>query len=907
MVAAAVLAVSLGGVPLAAQSTAQAQGLSVIGPLSPDHGFPQYAEDKTGTRLEPCLVSPVVAPGVVGGDPCGLTTTIPNGDGTSVFFPENFPAEFFYSRVVSVMNITDAAGVVTGKATFVGGLEGAFATSAAPNQQIMFARLRIWITAGALLPNTTYTAVHPYGTSTFTTNEFGGLKPGQNTNDVGCLGGGIGGLALCVGSTVGTNPLLSNTNIGPFMRMATINPAPAGYLGDPALTGTITGSTFTDATGKAQNYFRVIGPSVNGLPGASKSWETDQFSLWGKLYTGLPLSPGIISDRAEYHQSAFGKKVTLFAHSNSAATVTASVNGAAPVTLNSNGSGRFYAVVDSAAPAGSIVDYTTTIPVNPPVNGVSSLSTTLKATLVDQVAIDAASLSVNGTLTVIARSSDQLTPPVLSAFNVENPAEPLGNLANGILSIAQPVPASSIRITSTNGGSSVVHVNLALSKIQDTVSIVSANPTTSGINTPVRLTVTINTNGSVTPLSGTVTFRYGGTPGTLIGSTSAFAGNTAFIDWTPTATGTYVILADYSGDANYLVATSVAGLTYSVKSTPTMTITGPASGATNTPITLTATVNFPGTLGTGAVTFASNSGAITCGTGSATTTSTAPARITATCVFTPIVSGTNTFTASYAGDATNLAATTATPLSVTVLGNSTTVLTITNATSTSVSSTSATPSMSVNLASGATTYGMTVIANAGTATGNVTFLDGVNIIPSTAITPAGQTVLGTAYTIQLAAGTHTLSAQFAGNATAAASTSATITVTVNGATASSATTITRVVSNTTPVGAAKAWSLSATVAGPTGSTIPQNGTVTLVIRSGAGGNATVTLTPTTTVTAGARTFTGSITLDSTGKSALWARGTTVTVPTATYNPAAGSTFAASTVTPTTPFITVALQ
>lgn len=41
MVAAAVLAVSFGTVPAVAQlSTGQAQALAVIGPISPDHGFP---------------------------------------------------------------------------------------------------------------------------------------------------------------------------------------------------------------------------------------------------------------------------------------------------------------------------------------------------------------------------------------------------------------------------------------------------------------------------------------------------------------------------------------------------------------------------------------------------------------------------------------------------------------------------------------------------------------------------------------------------------------------------------------------------------------------------------------------------------------------------------------------------
>ena len=67
-------------------------------------------------------------------------------------------------------------------------MEGTFATAngaPAVGQQIVFARTRIRVTSG-LCPNTTYQFVHPFGTTTLTTDSAGAIPANVGTVDVGC-------------------------------------------------------------------------------------------------------------------------------------------------------------------------------------------------------------------------------------------------------------------------------------------------------------------------------------------------------------------------------------------------------------------------------------------------------------------------------------------------------------------------------------------------------------------------------------------------------------------------------------------------------------------------------------------------------------------------------------------------
>src|SRR5213083_1247453 len=83
-----------------------------MGPVDPVHGFPQYYQDSTGLALQPCL-DLVCDPALPVPDP-----TLP------VSFPNNFPDEFFYSRVINTMTV----GAM--KVVYVAALEGSFANGA---------------------------------------------------------------------------------------------------------------------------------------------------------------------------------------------------------------------------------------------------------------------------------------------------------------------------------------------------------------------------------------------------------------------------------------------------------------------------------------------------------------------------------------------------------------------------------------------------------------------------------------------------------------------------------------------------------------------------------------------------------------------------------------------------------
>lgn len=163
-----------------------------------------------------------------------------------------------------------------GDASLIMGLEATYAGTGAPvsGQQIVFSRLRIRIdvpSAG------TYTVTHPYGLVTFAVttpgvgainSEVGAPIISDSTNgkigDFGCL------VAPCDFS------LALGGATFPFL-VAASPAAPAGYIGDPAISQTVTGSP----TGN--NFFRVQGPAGSDLGGAGiHTIETYSFSVQGK-------------------------------------------------------------------------------------------------------------------------------------------------------------------------------------------------------------------------------------------------------------------------------------------------------------------------------------------------------------------------------------------------------------------------------------------------------------------------------------------------------------------------------------------------------------------------------------------------------------------------------------------------
>ena len=469
--------VALVAAPLAAQALTidgTKTHLKAVGPVSGDNGFPTWYEDITGQRLEPCLDP---------NDPfCGL---LPIPDATQpVSFPDNFPQEFFYMLAGSGLALPASAGMpLGGTATMTLALEGAFATGpVVAGDQMVFARVRIKITG--VLPGTTYTIHHPYGTDTHTADDLGryfftediGLTPGIFT---GALGG----------------------RIGPFLKWDTAAPAaPAGYLGDPNVTHTVTGSPVTNDAGIAQNYFRITGADGTDV-------RTDQFNLQGKYATNA----GVTGVAATYDATpaATGGFLDVYATSDPGAAIQIKGNGAAgfgTTVMRGDGSGRYYGrVAFTAAPP-------TTVQV---VNAGDVPPSTKSIPVTDAVAVSLSSYdAVAQTLTVAATSSDTANPPVLTVPG-------FGDLVGGAavftgVGAAPPV----VRVVSSAGGTAVASVDAS-----GTAFGFLPVQAFAGIDQTVAqgATVTLDASGSSGEPTAYDWLQLAGTPVTLQGSTTAKA------------------------------------------------------------------------------------------------------------------------------------------------------------------------------------------------------------------------------------------------------------------------------------------------------------------------------------------------------------------------------------------------
>ncbi|MEZ5412206.1 MAG: choice-of-anchor D domain-containing protein [Acidimicrobiales bacterium] len=221
-------------------------------------GFPSYYGDNNGVRLEPCY-----DPGNPQDPNCVVLGDGGYNPANPLSFPGNFPGEFFYSLVDSEPLTIPADGACAGGGGDGGtaflrvALEGTFATGTPlAGQQIMFARVRI--NATGLCNNTTYEFVHPYGTSTLTTDGEGVIR---STTDVPNV----------VGSTLLSNGFLRwDPNEGPQ--------APAGYLGDARTFHTVVGSIYRPEGPGTEpvNYFEVVGGQLDHV-------STDKFLVSGRM------------------------------------------------------------------------------------------------------------------------------------------------------------------------------------------------------------------------------------------------------------------------------------------------------------------------------------------------------------------------------------------------------------------------------------------------------------------------------------------------------------------------------------------------------------------------------------------------------------------------------------------------
>ena len=357
-----------------------------------------------------------------------------------------------------------------------------------------------------------------------------------------------------------------------------------------------------------------------------------------------------------------------------------------------------------------------------------------------------------------------------------------------------------------------------------------------------RVTFTATVTG-IAP-TGTVIFTDGGAAIAACGAVALVgSGNarTAGCTIASLTGGTHSIVATYSGDASNGASVSVALSQVVNKSATTTTQVSSLNPSTvGASVTFTATVT--GASPTGTVNF-TDGGVSLAGCSAAALTGAGNAR-TAACTTAALVAGTRSIVAAYAGDAGNVASTSAT-LSQVVNKKATTT--------TQVSS------LNPSAPGASVTFTATVTGTS--PTGTVNFTDGGTSIAgcaAVALTGAGNARTAACTTAALVAGTRSIVAAYAGDAGNLASTSTTLSQVVS----KNASTTTQVSSlNPSTVGASVTFTATVTGASPTGTVNFTDGGVSLagcsaVALTGAG-NARTAACTTAALVAGTRNIVSS--------------------------------------------------
>ncbi len=275
-------------------STAQAVG-AAAGPIDPNTGYPFWYADGSGQKYEFCIDRPNTTAGMCLAAPQNPTAR-PWVDANPTRTNLDPSGETFWYDATADITAGNARLRFTAaqEATF-GGAD----LASRAGDQIAFGRVRVRLLG--LVPGASYTVTQPYGTHTYTADDGGQVFV---TQDIGCLD------VPCDFTKSNASALTS------YLRWDT--GAPAGYLGDPGIAHTVTGSPL------GTNFFRVVGPNAGG-PGVN-SIRTDLFNVQGKLWNATQPMLGLVST---HNQVDFG---------------TTAVGAAAPVaqtvTLTNAGGGQ---------------------------------------------------------------------------------------------------------------------------------------------------------------------------------------------------------------------------------------------------------------------------------------------------------------------------------------------------------------------------------------------------------------------------------------------------------------------------------------------------------------------------------------------------------------------------------------
>ncbi|WP_271409291.1 hypothetical protein [Pseudomonas sp. Q1-7] len=419
------------------------------GPYDPAIGsFAAWYQDTHGRTLDLCLSKTVSSrvPGTPDA-PSYMCSLLPEpgvyDDTQPLVFPSNFPPEaFWFTADAAIVDATSGIDLSYGAA-----LEAAFAVEEpAEGDQLSFARIRIRVDVPTI---GTYTVTHPYGVEVFdvTADDFGddGGRAINMTRDIG-----IGAPKTYTGALGGdVGPFLRSLN-GPYLEVNPENGQTERFIGDPNLEEAVTGSPFNT------NYVRIQGPGGIDL-------RTELFAVSGKLSEVVRPTP-LIVQRATYSRSAgeaglsSQQDVFVMAPPPPGTATYEDSAGATVAMSEANATGNWYGQSAASPTTPASIELTADNRVAIP----ESTPTSLTSPLVDVVRIQRAEYSLaSGQLTLVASSSDETSPPSLTATAGNGAA--IGTLGGDgatrtLVTNLSPIPPAKVTVTSASGGSDTEEV-----------------------------------------------------------------------------------------------------------------------------------------------------------------------------------------------------------------------------------------------------------------------------------------------------------------------------------------------------------------------------------------------------------------------------------------------------------------
>ena len=343
-----------------------------------------------------------------------------------------------------------------GRALLVSAVEAAFLPDFADGNQTPFTRLRLRID---IPQDGTYVVTHPWGQITYDITGAANKNDINSSFDIGFAAGEVGYQGrlgpLLTWDTFPGDPLLDrlNGNGDPG------SDGQADYIGTLDYANPVTGGSEHRVKGSpcGTNYFRIDGPNIGG--DGVNSVQTDLFVVTGKLLRAslpTPLSVNQVTYSREAIGNATAGQVNVFAKAPTQADVTVSGGANLPggeQAMAGDGSGRYFASVP-LTPDPDTLPANVTVTANNAAVDPDNLATDIVVPLVDLVTITRAEYDYStGELTVEAHSSDQLSPPTLTALGDDLTA---GALTVTALQVAPPT----VTVSSSAGGSATAPVTI---------------------------------------------------------------------------------------------------------------------------------------------------------------------------------------------------------------------------------------------------------------------------------------------------------------------------------------------------------------------------------------------------------------------------------------------------------------